>query len=645
MLAPRLSRLSRPGRAHRTGRPAITPVLRAPVLLAALVAACGPGRRDDTAVTRTRAPGDVPQPRTVAITPEAGATGATAEIPADDGQWTMPAKDFANTRYSALDQITPANIANLRVAWTFADGSNQGHEGAPIVVGRTMYIVSPFPNRLYALDLSKEGAPIKWEYAPPYLNAAKGVACCDWVNRGPMFADGKIFFTMLDGQVVAVDTATGKAAWRVRIAEINRGESITMAPLVVRGKVLVGNAGGEFGVRGWLTALDENTGKIAWRAYGTGPDRDVLIGPGFKPFYAKDAGKDAGVESWPPSKWQQGGATAWGWLSYDPQLNLVYYGTGNAGPWNPELRPGDNKWAATLFARDPDTGMARWAYQIDPHNDQDYDAINESVLLDVPDGRGGTRKALVRAERNGFMYLMDRTSGEVVSADTFAYSTTTRYVDLTTGRPVKDTSKMVHTGRVTRGICPAVQASKSYSPTSFSPRTGLLYVPSNNICMDMAGEDANYIAGTPYIGTTTITYPGPGGNRGAFFAWDPVKRRKAWSIPENFPVWSGSLVTAGGVVFYGTMDRWFRAADARTGKVLWKFRTSSGIIGQPISFRGPDGKQYIAIFDGIGGWEGTVVSLHLNPTDSTAGDGAVGVVSDLPKYTDKGGTLYVFSLP
>lgn len=575
----------------------------------------------------------------------AGSSGATAAIPPDSGEWTMAAHDYANTRFSGLGQITPANAASLRLAWTFGDGNSQGHEGAPLVVGHMMYVVSPFPNNLFALDLSQPGAPVKWAYKPPFLNAAKGVACCDLVNRGPAYADGRLYYTMLDGQVVSVDAASGKEVWRVRIAEINRGETLTMSPLVVRGKVLVGNAGGEFGVRGWLTALDAKTGTIVWRAYGTGPDRDVLIGPGFKPFYAKDGGKDQGVDSWPPSKWQQGGATAWGWLSYDPALNLVYYGTGNAGPWNPELRPGDNKWAATIFARDPDTGQARWAYQIDPHNDQDYDAINESVLLDVPDGRGGTRRALARAERNGFMYLMDRSTGEVIAADTFAYSTSTRGVDLRSGRPVKDTSKTVHTGKVTRGICPAVQASKNYSPSAFSPRTGLLYVPSNNLCMDMAGEEANYIAGTPYLGTQTITYPGPGGFRGAFFAWDPVRRRKAWQIRENFPVWGGALATAGGVVFYGTMDRWFRAVDASTGQVLWQFRTASGIIGQPISFRGPDGKQYVAVFDGVGGWAGAVVSTPLNPTDSTAGDGMVGAMSDLPKYTEKGGTLYVFALP
>ncbi|HKG91019.1 MAG TPA: PQQ-binding-like beta-propeller repeat protein, partial [Gemmatimonadaceae bacterium] len=446
-------------------------------------------------------------------------------------------------------------------------------------------------------------------------------------------------------QVVAVDAATGAEAWRVRIGDINRGETMTMAPLVVKGKVIVGNSGGEFGVRGWIMALDAATGRIAWKAYATGPDEEVLIGPGFRPFYPLDRGRDLGVRSWPPSMWQTGGATAWGWVSYDPALDLIYYGTGNAGPWNPELRPGDNKWSATIFARDPDDGRARWAYQFDPHNDQDYDAINESILLDVRDRGGRTRQALIRAERNGYVYLMDRGTGQVISADTFTYVTTVRRVDTVTGQPDKVSAKSIKTGEVTRLVCPAVQGSKNYSPAAYSPRTRLVYFPSNNLCMDVIGTDANYIAGTPYLGTIQIAYAAPGHTRGTFFAWDPERRRKAWAIPEYFPVWGGALATAGDVVFYGTMDRWFKAVDARTGKELWKFRTGSSVIAQPISFRGPDGRQYVAVYDGVGGWAGTVVSLRLSPDDSTAGDGMVGAMTDLPRYTDKGGTLYVFRLP
>jgi PQQ-dependent dehydrogenase (methanol/ethanol family) len=507
-----------------------------------------------------------------------------------------------------------------------------------------MYVLSPFPNTLYALDLTRPGAPAKWSYSPPFIPAAPGVSCCGHVNRGAAFADGTIYFATLDNQVAAVDAATGSERWRVTVGAIERGETMTMAPLVVKGKVLVGNSGGEFGVRGWLTALDAATGRIAWRAWSTGPDEDVLIGPDFAPFYAKDRGTDLGVESWPPDMWKRGGGTAWGWISYDPELDLVYYGTGNAGVWNPDLRPGDNKWAATLFARDPDTGEAKWAYQIWPHDRTDYDAVNESVLLDLP-LEGGTRKVLVRAERNGFMYVMDRATGEIIAADSFAYSTSTKGVDLKTGEPIEDTSRWIRHGRVVREICPAVPGGKDWQPMAYSFRTGLLYVPGNNLCMDVEGVEANYIEGTPYVGAVSRFYAGPGGNRGMFFAWDPVNRRKVWSVRENFPVWSGALATAGDVVFYGTMDRWFKALDARTGELLWRFRTASGVISQPITYRGPDGRQYVAVFDGIGGWPGAVVANDLDPRDSTAADGFVGATSDLPKYTEKGGTLYVFALP
>ncbi|GLC23918.1 PQQ-dependent dehydrogenase, methanol/ethanol family [Roseisolibacter agri] len=564
-------------------------------------------------------------------------------LPAEDGQWTMAAKDYANTRYSGLAEISAASVKNLHVAWTWSTGNPYGHEGTPLVVGTTMYVVTPFPNELYALDVGAQGA-IKWKYAPPFIPAAPGVSCCGHINRGPTYADGRVFFTTLDNQVVAVDAATGREAWRTTLGAIERGETMSMAPLVVKGKVIVGNSGGEFGARGWLTALDAATGKIAWRAYGTGSDKDVLIGPAFKPFYAKDQGKDLGATTWQPGGWKNGGATSWGWLSYDPELDLLYYGTGNAGPWNPDLRPGDNKWAATLFARDPDTGEARWAYQIWPHDRNDYDAINESVLLDLPVG-GRPRKLLLRAEKNGYMYLFDRATGEVVAADSFAYSTVMHGVDLKTGAPRENPERWVRHGKVTREICPSVQGAKDHEPTAYSFRTGLVYVPGNNLCEDVEGTEANYIEGTPYLGAISRAYAGPGGHRGEFFAWDPVARRKVWSRRERFPLWGGALATAGDVVFYGTMDRWFRAVHARTGQLLWQFRTGAGIVAPPITFRGPDGKQYVAVMDGPGGWMAATVEAHADPADSTGSDGAVGASADLRQHTVRGGTLYVFGLP
>ena len=566
------------------------------------------------------------------------------QLQSDDNQWVMPAKNYASTRYSGLDQINAENVKQLQPAWTFSTGVLRGHEAAPLVIDHTMYVVTPYPNILYALDLSQPGAPLRWSYKPKPAASAQGVACCDLVNRGAAYANGKIFYNTLDNYTVAVDADTGQEVWKTKLGDINRGESMTMAPLVVKDKVLVGNSGGEFGVRGWLTALDADSGKIAWRAYSTGPDAEVLIGPKFKPFYPQDRGKDLGVSTWPPEAWKIGGGTVWGWISYDPELNLIYYGTSNPGPWNAEQRPGDNKWTAGMFARNPDTGEAIWAYQWSPHDLHDYDGVNELILLDLP-MNGQSRKVLVRPERNGYLYILDRASGEVLSANPFVYITSSTAIDLKTGRPTGVEAKKLEIGKVVREICPAPPGAKDWQPSAYSPKTGLLYIPHNNLCYDSESVEANYIAGTPFVGMNAKMYAGPGGHRGEFAAWDVVAGRKVWSLQERFPVWSGAVVTAGDVVFYGTMDGWFKAVHARTGERLWQFKVSSGIIGQPVTYRGPDGKQYVAILAGVGGWSGAIVSGDLDPRDGTAALGFVNAMTDLPQHTTKGGTLYVFALP
>jgi len=562
----------------------------------------------------------------------------------DDGQWTRAAKDYASTRYSELAQITRANVGTLRVVSTFSTGVLRGQEAAPLVVKNTMYVVTPFPNILYALDLTRPGLPVRWTYKPNPDRAAQGVACCDVVSRGAVYADGRIIYNTLDDHTVAVNAATGAEVWNTKMGDINRGETMTMAPLVVKNKVLVGNSGGEMGVRGWLAALEVGTGKVAWKAYTTGPDSDVLIGPHFHPFYASDRGKDLGVKTWPGETWKIGGGSVWGWISYDPTLNLIYYGTANPGPWNPDQRPGDNKWTATVFARDPDTGQAAWAYQITPHDLHDYDGVNEMMLLDLPIG-GRVRKVIAHPDRDGYMYIIDRTNGQVISANPYVYVNSVRGVNLTTGRPDFNPAKQPQVGTTVRDICPTSAGGKDWQPSAFSPRTGLIYMPHNNICMDAEALDVSYIAGTPYVGMNVKMFPGPGGNEGAFTAWDPVAGKAVWSLPERWPVWSGALVTAGDVAFYGTMDGWFKAVDARTGKLLWRFQTGSGIIGQPVTYRGPDGKQYVAVLAGVGGWAGAIVSGGLDPNDSSAALGFVNATRELPRYTTKGGMLFVFGLP
>ena len=568
----------------------------------------------------------------------------TGKMEPDDGQWTRPAKDLASTRFSALDQINTGNVANLKLAFTFSTGTTRGLEAAPIVVNNTMYIVTPFPNTVYALDLTKPGAPIKWAFGPNPSPAAKGVACCDWVNRGGVYSDGKFFFNTLDGNTIALNADTGQQIWRTQVADIQLGESLTMAPLVVKGKVIVGNSGGEFGVRGWLKALGTKDGKVVWTAYATGPDKDVLIGPKFHPYYAQYKGTDLGVKSWPPDAWKIGGGGMWGWISYDPDTNLIFAGTANPGPWNADVRPGNNFWTAGIFARDADTGEAVWFYQFSPHDLHDYDGINENLLLDLPIN-GQPRKVLVHPDRNGYMYVLDRQTGQVLSANPFGYINTTRGVDLNTGLLQYVPEKAPGYGKVVRDICPTAPGAKDWQPSAFSPRTGLLYIPHNNLCMDEEQTDVNYIQGTPYVGMNVRMYDGPGGYGGLFSAWDPVSGKEVWKITDRYPVWSGALVTSGDVVFFGTMDGWFKAIDARNGNELWKFKTGSGIIGQPVTYKGPDGKQYVAILSGIGGWAGAVVSAGLDARDPTAALGFMGPTQELQTKVTPGGMLYVFSLP
>ena len=561
-----------------------------------------------------------------------------------EGQWPLAAGNHANTRYSTLAQITAANVKNLQLAFRYETGATRGHEAAPIVVGSTMYIVTPYPNVVHALDLARPGDPPKWKFEPAPNPGSQGVACCDVVNRGAAVAGGRLFFNTLDNQTIALDADSGKELWRTRLGDIDLGETMTMAPLVIGDLVLVGNSGGEMGVRGWLTALRAGNGTIAWRAWSTGPDSDVLIGPGFKPFYASDRGKDLGVRSWPPEAWRIGGGNVWGWISYDSARDLVYYGTGNPGPWNPEQRPGDNKWTSGIFARRSATGEAVWFYQWSPHDLHDYDGVNENVLLDLTiDGR--PRAVLVHPDRNGYVYMLDRASGQVLSADPFVPVTTSSGVDLRTGRLRENPATEPQVGRAVRNICPASPGAKDWQPSAWSPRTGLLYIPHQNLCQDAMTYRTSYIAGTPYVGADVVMVAGPGGHRGVLSAWNPVTRRKAWEVFEKFPVWSGTVATAGNVVFYGTMDGWFKAVDATSGDLLWQYQTDSGIIGQPITYRGPDGKQYVAVLAGVGGWAGAIVSGDLDPRDGTSALGFVNAMKDLPAHTKKGGMLHVFALP
>jgi PQQ-dependent dehydrogenase (methanol/ethanol family) len=564
--------------------------------------------------------------------------------------WVMPAGDYANTRYSKLNQITAANVGKLQVAWTFSTGVLRGHEGGPLIVGNMMYVHTPFPNKVYALDLSQENK-IVWKYEPKQDPNVIPVMCCDTVNRGVAYGDGKIFLHQADTTLVALDAKTGQVAWSVKNGDPGKGGTGTSAPLVVKDKVLIGISGGEFGVQCHVTAYDLKSGKQVWRAFSEGPDDQILFDPDKTTEHGKPVGKDSSVKTWQGDQWKIGGGCTWGWLSYDPSLNLVYYGSGNPSTWNPKQRPGDNKWSMTVFARNPDDGKAKWVYQMTPHDEWDYDGVNEMILSDQQVG-GAERKLLTHFDRNGLGYTLDRATGELLVAEKYDPKVNwTSGVDMnksspTYGRPkVLDQYSTEKGGedKNTKGICPAALGSKDEQPAAYSPDTQLFYVPTNHVCMDYEPFKVSYTAGQPYVGATLSMYPPQGeSHMGNFIAWDGKTGKIVWSNKEQFSVWSGALATAGGVVFYGTLEGYLKAVDAKTGKELYKFKTPSGIIGNVTTYEN-GGRQYVAVLSGVGGWAG--IGLAAGLTDPTAGLGAVGGYAALSNYTALGGTLTVFALP
>jgi PQQ-dependent dehydrogenase (methanol/ethanol family) len=568
---------------------------------------------------------------------------SSAVAQAAPGDWTMPSKDYAATRFSELAQITPANAKSLHPVWTFSTGTLGGHEGQPLVVHNTMYVVTPYPNVLYAFDLTKEGYPLKWKFRPPVDQNSLGIACCDAVNRGAVYGDGKIVYNLLDGHTVAVDAVTGKELWKTKIADIAQGETTPMAPLIVKNRVLVGASGGEFGILGWVKGLDLATGKVVWTGTNIGPDSLVLAKPGtFKAFY--DRGANLGATTWPGDAWKHGGAPVWGWMSYDPALDLVYYGVGNPGPYNAEQRLGDNKWTASVLARRPEDGSLVWAYQFTPHDSWDFDAAAEMVLVDLTI-KGKQRKVLVHFDKNGFEYTMDRATGELLLAEPYVHVNWASRVDLVTGRPVLDSAKLTGASKGNvKDICPTLEGGKSpASPVAYSPRTGLFYASTNSMCMDYEAVQTAHLAGTPFMGINSPYHAGADKNLGAFIAWDASTGKRKWAIEEKFPVWSGSLATRGNVVFYGTLDGWFKAADAATGVVLWKFKVGSGVVGDPITFTGADGKQYVAIYAGIGG-DWLLLSGDYKSDDPADVRDPADFVRDLARHTSQGGIVWIFAL-
>ena len=583
----------------------------------------------------------------------------------DPNYWVMPSGNYAGWRYSELKQINSQNAHQMQAAWTFSTGVLRGHEGGPLVLpssstgldGDTLYIHAAFPNNVFAIDL--DTLEIIWEYIPVQdYDETVPVMCCDTVNRGLAYADGKIFLQQADTVLVAMSAKTGEKVWSVKNGDPKKGETNTNAPHVIKDKVFTGISGAEFGVRCWINAYNISDGSMAWRAYSMGPDEDMLIDPVNTTELGKPVGKDSSLKTWKGDQWKIGGGSTWGWWPYDPDLNLMYYGNGNPSTWNPTVRPGDNKWSMTMFARDVDTGVAKWVYQMTPHDEWDYDGINEMVLVDVT-VKGKKHKGLVHFDRNGFGYTMDRVTGELLVAEKYDEAVNwATHVDMKTGRPqvvARYSTDQNGEDVNSTNICPAALGSKDQQPSAYSPRTGLHYVPTNHVCMDYEPvSGGEYVAGQPYVNAVLSMFPAgkvcpdcknnnaEDNNLGNFIAWDASTGKVVWSIPERFSVWSGALATAGDVVFYGDLQGYLKAIDAKSGKLLWKFKTPSGIIGNSTTWS-HKGKQYVGVLSGVGGWAGIGMAAGLiNDTD---GLGAVGAYKGLNSYTRLGGTLSVFSLP
>jgi PQQ-dependent dehydrogenase (methanol/ethanol family) len=567
-----------------------------------------------------------------------------AAMSKDPAQWVIPLGNYSSQRYSTLSQISTTTAKNLHPVWTFSTGVLRGHEGGPLVIGNMMYLSTPFPNTVFALDLNHDGR-IVWKYQPNQNSDVIPVMCCDTVNRGVAYGDGKIFLHQADTTLVALNAETGKVEWSVKDGDPTKGETGTSAPLVVKDKVLVGVSGGEFGIEGRMTAYNISDGKLAWKAYSSGPDEMIKFDPQHTTVLGKPVGVNSSLKTWKGDQWKNGGGGTWGWISYDPALNLVYYGSGNPGTWNPTQRPGDNKWSMTIFARDLETGTAKWVYQMTPHDQWDYDGVNEMILADLP-VHGKMTKALVHFDRNGFAYVLDRTDGKLLEANKYdpAVNWATK-VDLTTGVP-----KVVSTyapgdqgaDHNTKNVCPAALGSKDEQPSAYSPKTHMFFVPTNHVCMDYEPFKVSYTAGQPFVGATLSMYPPTGqSNLGNFIAYDADDGKIAWSDPETFSVWSGALATAGGIVAYGTLDGNLKVVDQKSGKLLYSFKTPSGIIGNINTFE-HDGKQYLAVLSGVGGWAGIGMAAGL--TEDNAGLGAVGAYKSLSNYTQLGGVLTVFGL-
>jgi len=515
------------------------------------------------------------------------ATVSAAAMAQASNEWLHYGGDQSNTRYSALSQINTGNVKNLRVQWLHSLGSLESQQSTPLVVGDTMYVTtSTGPKYVFALD-AKTGKT-KWKHEPELPNDYFATVCCGLDNRGVAYANGKVFFGRLDARLVALDANTGKELWNVAVADYKKGHAITSPPVVYKNLVVSGIAGGEYGIRGFIEAYDQTSGKSVWKTY-------TIPGAG-----------EPGNDTWKGDSWKTGAGSTWLVGSYDAKLNLVYWSTSNGGPWGGQTRGNDssnigqytNLWTASQLAFDGDTGKIVWGYQYTPSDVWDYDGVNEAVLADLNIG-GQKTPVLLHADRNGFFYVLNRQSGKLLSAEPVVPVNWASKVDLQTGMPVEDPAKRPRLGVWARNVCPNLIGGKNWEPMSFSPQTGLVYIPLFNMCMDIASKDEEYTPGKFFLASEfNLDMVGSeGANLSEFVAWDPVAKQKAWGIKEDLPFLGGAMSTAGGLVFYGNQHGILKAVDAKSGSVLWQFDVGTGILQSPVTYS-VGGKQYVAVVAG-----------------------------------------------
>jgi len=547
---------------------------------------------------------------TEAAKPAAAIDGAAlSNVESRHGEWLTHGRDYAETRYSPLDQITADNVKDLGLAWSFSTDTQRGLEATPLIVDGVMYTTGAW-SIVFAVD-ARTGREL-WKYDPGVPPEYGGKACCDVVNRGVAIYQGKVFVGTLDGRLVALDSESGTPVWETVTVDQSKPYTITGAPRVVSGNVIIGNGGAEFGVRGYISAYDVQTGKLSWRFY-------TVPGDPSKPF--ESPAMEAAAETWTGEWWKiGGGGTVWDSFSYDPELDLLYVGVGNGSPWSPQLRSedgGDNLYLSCICALRGATGELVWHYQTTPGDAWDYTATQHIILTEM-DIKGRRRKVLMQAPKNGFFYILDRETGELLSAEAYVPVNWAQGIDMQTGRPIENPGVRYEDGGVLQR--PGPLGGHNWQPMSYSPRTGLVYIPARDAQFYYAlDKDFKYRPGTWNTGMDFAAVPGvaPDLPVGYLLAWDPVAQKERWRVP-HLSIWNGgTLATAGDLVFQGTAEGRFIAYHAERGTKLWDVNVGSGIIGSPVTYE-LDGRQYVSI---MAGWGGAGALIGAFPVQTTQPSG------------------------